>query len=165
MRWLALLFFFLTTSCDEIFEERVCTAAGCYSSFELSFNAENDSHSLGDYSVLVGQESGQQLVCSFTLVETGSNCSSIDCIDNRSCDIFQMEASPFGHDVYYSSGEEKVFMVFSPLEGELQVTIIQDGDSLFGLKTELVYEINQPNGPSCEPTCFNARTEITLNRN
>ncbi len=166
MKWLALLILVLfTTACDDIFGGTVCTTAGCYSSFQLSFNAENDSLSLGDYSVLINQENSPQMACSFTLVETGSNCSSIDCIDNRSCDLFQGDASPFGNDVYYSSVEEKIILVFPQLEGELQITIMQDSESQIGLKTEPEYEINQPNGSSCEPTCFNARTEITLNRN
>ncbi len=158
------MFLFLTSACNGFFEGTACTDAGCYSGFELSFNAENDSLSLGNYEVHVSQENGQVMSCAFTLVDTGTNCLGIDCIQNRACDLFEMEVSPFGDDVIYWPEEEKVVLIFPQLEGALQITIVQDGKTLIGLNAEPAYEMNQPNGPGCDPTCFNAATEITLNR-
>ena len=161
MKWLVLsLLIVFATACDTTH----CTDQGCSSGFQLSFNAENDSLSQGDYTISIRTEDNEQMACSFTLVETGAICSTMACVQNLSCDVFQKNDGPSQEVVYYSPSEEKAILSFPQLEGELQISIMQNGEPLVGLTTSPVYEKNQPNGPNCGPTCFNAATEITINR-
>ena len=154
----------LTSSCEGIFDARACTDAGCGSSFQLIFNAENDSLSIGNYSVLIEQEGGTQAICEFTLAQTGATCFDGDCIQNRSCDFSHLDAEPFFHDVYYSPDEEKVFLSYPMLQGQLEITVRQNNNLLTGLVVEPAYEVFHPNGPECSPTCYSASAELIINR-
>ena len=157
--FLSLLFM---TACDQI-NGRVCTDIGCYNNFELAINAEDDSLSVGDYAVHLSLADTLQLSCSFTLKKTGSSCRLEDCIENRVCDQYE-NADIFFTSAFYEYQQGKILVQFPPLDGELDITIIQDSTQLLNLVTEPVYITNRPNGPGCEPTCFNATNEVTVIR-
>ena len=60
MKWLVLsLLIVFATACDTTH----CTDQGCSSGFQLSFNAENDSLSQGDYTISIRTEDNEQMAC------------------------------------------------------------------------------------------------------
>jgi|GEM_PF-5928375 len=162
-RFRLILLLLLVTACDEI-GDTVCTEIGCLSNYEVVFNAEDDSLSLGEYEVQIDLQDEQQFTCTFTLSQTGDACQSMDCIENRTCNQFGRADGVFYDAVYYLYPENQVIVTYPPLEGELTISINQNGQPLSGLVTEPVYQTNQPNGPGCDPICFNARNEVTVFR-
>ena len=162
-RLIPILLLLLVTACDKI-GGMACTDAGCLSNYEVVFNAEDDSLSLGEYEVQISVQDDQQFSCSFTLTQTGANCQSMDCIENRACNQFDRADGVIYDAVYYNFTEDQIVVIYPPLEGELTVSISQNGQPLSGLVTEPVYQTNQPNGPGCDPICINARNEVTIFR-
>ncbi|MFK7845077.1 MAG: hypothetical protein AB8G77_07245 [Rhodothermales bacterium] len=158
MKLFALVFIvFLAVACQELLmSEKTCTTAGCGHSFLVSFNAEDDASSIGDYSISILMDNDQSIRCTFTLKETGSNCLLNDCINNRVCDQLR--------DVYYSAPEESVFLYYPQTEGELSIKVEQDDKIIASLVTDPRYERSQPNGPDCEPSCLYAHTSVTVSR-
>lgn len=163
-RFVLVLLLLLVTACDEIGGSKVCTDIGCLSNYEVVFNVEDDSLSLGEYEVHIDLQDDQQFSCSFTLTQTGAGCQGMDCIDSRTCNQFDRADGVFYDAVYYLYPDNQIVVTYPPLEGELTISINQNGQPLSGLVTEPVYQTNQPNGPGCDPICFNARNEITVVR-
>ena len=153
----------LCSACDGIFEGAACTDAGCQSGLELRVTIADDSVSLGDYSVEITTASNEQLTCTFTLVQTGSDCASGSCIENRSCDQFSTEADHYSPIVEYYLPEDKILIFYPVLEDELTISINKDDALLSNLRTEPIYETNRPNGPRCDPVCRNSTIDIDLN--
>ena len=143
-------------ACEAPFSDRVCTLIGCDSSYELAFNAENDSLSIGTYSVVLTPETGEPLSCSFRLYDIGAACESTGCISNRDCQGLR--------GVYHSAQESKILLIYPQLAGELRISISQDDKELANLLDLPTYSKSEPNGPDCGPTCFNASKEIRLER-
>ena len=154
----------LLSACDGIFNGAVCTDAGCQSGLQITFNIEDDSLYTGDYSVVVTTASNQQLSCTFTLVQTGASCGGTNCIENQSCDQFNMETNDYPPIIDYDFPEDRIFVFYPVLEGELNISINKDDAELSSLLTEPVYETNRPNGPRCDPVCRNGQIEMLLNR-
>ena len=142
-------------SCEAPFGNRVCTLIGCDSGYQLLVGVEDDPTALGKYTIVLTHDE-QQFACTFELVETGDSCETKDCIENRVC-------NPLNR-VYYSSADEKLYLFFPHLDGELNVSIEQNGKQLLEMKTTPFYEESHPNGPDCGPTCYNAKSEIVLSR-
>ena len=158
--WLFSLLLF--SACDSN-SGRACTEIGCSSSYALMFNAR-DSLSIGDYVITIERENEEPLACSFTISGIGDPCTSIDCVQNRSCDSMQFNGEPYAVTIYYAVPDDEVHLFFPSYTGPFTLTINQDGDTLSNLVVEPQYESNQPNGPGCEPICINAQNTITLNR-
>lgn len=158
----SLLLILLLVGCDET-GPRACTEIGCFSGYALEFNAD-DSLSIGDYVITLGRVDQEDVTCSFTLAQVREACTSMDCIENRSCGPFQFDGQPYAGSIFYALPDEEVHLLFPPYQEELTITINQDGETIANRIIEPRYETTQPNGPGCDPICMNAGDEITVNR-
>lgn len=147
---------FLISSCAELLNEKVCTDAGCNDGYRLTFNLENNASSIGDYSIIVQTESDEVLSCSFSVSAIGNECQHGDCLSQRACDDLQ--------GAFHDMSEERVYLWYPRLEGLLRISIVQDGEELAKFTSRPNYDSFRPNGPGCEPVCFEATEEIELAR-
>ena len=155
MRFTFLLCFLVfLTACEILFEERVCTDAGCSDAYSISFNLAADSSALGTYEVELAQEGQPSQLCRFTITATGNQCRFGGCFADWECD------DPRG--VGFNENGDEVVVYFPKIDGELQILIRQDGELLVDKITTPVYEAFYPNGPRCEPKCAQASETVVI---
>jgi len=117
-----------------------CTGAGCQSGLVVRFGPSLNVD--GDY-VVEGTVDGEAFSCSTDSVSKSAPCNS------------QREI------VVISDGAQLIQIAFrGSAPDRIQFVIRRDGMTLLETALEPQYQLQQPNGPSCPPTCKTAVVDV-----
>ena len=137
--WFALLG--LVGGC--VLPRTMCTEIGCAGGLSVMLLSEEPLAD-GAWEVAVTQQDGTSASCAFT-VQGGAITASQDC---AALEVLEED--------------EGVRLQFLEVDGDVNVTVTQDGAEQASEDFAPEYEEFRPNGPDCPPVCRSASVEVAL---
>ena len=149
----------------------ICTLVGCGDGVSLEVRPAQGPFEDGGYELVIVAD-GQTHACSFVLPDdlpVQGSVHTIECTPPMSASL-QAElicteargASSVSQTCAPIAGEFVLRALVQTTAPELELRIRRDDVPLLAQTLMPSYEIFQPNGPDCEPTCRQAGIEVTL---